>query len=304
MNHKTDLSTIDLDLDINNYTLKDLYNLFQINSDLEEEQMKNAKKIVLKMHPDKSNLDAKYFLFFSTAYKKLYQIYEFQNKISKKSVDTREFYDKDKKTVLDSLFENNKKLKESDNFNKWFNDLFEKHKVEDTLSDGYGNWLKSDEGIFNTTSISNNSLNEEFEKHKQQVKTITVYNGITDPFSSCLGGSILGKTDNFSSGVFDSGALSYQDIKQAHLETIIPITNDDYKNIKKFSSEQEYKLFRDNQNLSPLDEKNALSKLREDSNKLNMESANLAYYYAKQSEESKKQNNIFWSKLHQLSNGP
>ena len=37
------------------------------------------------MHPDKSHLDSKYFLFFSKAYKRLYSIYDFQNKSSNKS---------------------------------------------------------------------------------------------------------------------------------------------------------------------------------------------------------------------------
>ena len=73
---------IELDLDISNYELKDIYNLFNIkNNSLTTEAMKDAKHIVLKMHPDKSKLDSKYFLFFSAAYKKLYSIYEFQNKM-------------------------------------------------------------------------------------------------------------------------------------------------------------------------------------------------------------------------------
>ena len=59
--HKTTLS--ELDLNIDNYTLNDLYNLFNV-SYLDEPSLKTAKQIVLKMHPDKSQLDSKYFLFF------------------------------------------------------------------------------------------------------------------------------------------------------------------------------------------------------------------------------------------------
>jgi hypothetical protein len=59
--HKTTLS--ELDLNIDNYTLNDLYNLFNV-SYLDEPSLKTAKQIVLKMHPDKSQLDAKYFIFF------------------------------------------------------------------------------------------------------------------------------------------------------------------------------------------------------------------------------------------------
>ena len=64
-----------LDLNIDNYSLDDILQLFRLSSDFNEADMKNAKKLVLKMHPDKSRLDAKYFLFFSKAYKVLYSIY-------------------------------------------------------------------------------------------------------------------------------------------------------------------------------------------------------------------------------------
>ena len=53
-----------LDLDINNYELEDLLNLFKIPMDFDESDLKKAKQIVLKTHPDKSGLDAKYFYFF------------------------------------------------------------------------------------------------------------------------------------------------------------------------------------------------------------------------------------------------
>ena len=49
-----------LDLNIQNYNLNDLLNLFKLNTNFTEEELKNAKKIVLKTHPDKSNLDKKY----------------------------------------------------------------------------------------------------------------------------------------------------------------------------------------------------------------------------------------------------
>ena len=70
-NTNTSLETLDLNID--NYSVDDLYRLFSINS-LDENAMRESKKIVLKTHPDKSNLDQKYFLFFSSAYKRLHGI--------------------------------------------------------------------------------------------------------------------------------------------------------------------------------------------------------------------------------------
>ena len=296
---------MDLDLNIENYNLQELYNLFHIeNNVLTEEIMKNAKKIVLKMHPDKSNLEPKYFLFFSKAYKKLFAIYEFQNKSSNKKLDLNDHKKEGNLSVLDNLFKKNKDLKKPENFNKWFNEQFDKHKIKSENEDGYGDWLKSNEGIYVTDSISQVNMNEEFEKQKKQIQTISVYKGISDPFASSLGGTILGKNADYSSGLFESaGGLQYQDVRQAHLETIIPITNDDYSNIPKFQSEQEYKLYRDRQDITPLNEQLSLNKLRNDMTQLEEESAHLAFYYAQQTEEAKKQHKKFWSSLNHLTNG-
>jgi hypothetical protein len=292
-----------LDLDINNYELSDLYNLFNIQDKcLDRESMKNAKQIVLKMHPDKSKLDSKYFLFFSNAYKKLYAVYEFQNKSTNKQIDANTYYKEENVEILNNLLEKNKKLKNPKDFNKWFNEQFEKHKIQTDEEDGYGNWLKTDEGLYSTQSVTQATMHEEFEKQKKKIQALTTYNGISDPFASTLGGSLLGKNDDYSSGLFNNG-LTYQDLKQAHLETVIPITQEDYQNTPKFRSEQEYKAYRDRQDVKPLDEKEALYKLRNNNKLMEEESANLAFYYAKQNEQALKQNNHFWASLKHISNG-
>ena len=53
-----------MDLDINNYNLDDILNLFKIPSNFTESHLKMAKQIVLKTHPDKSGLSSEYFLFY------------------------------------------------------------------------------------------------------------------------------------------------------------------------------------------------------------------------------------------------
>ena len=80
-------SYIKMDLNIDNYSQTDLYKLFGIDLQrhmLSYEIMKQSKKTVLKTHPDKSGLDSRYFLFFTNAYKRIYSIYEFQNKNRKR----------------------------------------------------------------------------------------------------------------------------------------------------------------------------------------------------------------------------
>ena len=54
----------DLDLNINNYSLEELLNLFHLDYNFGENELKMAKKMALKTHPDKSGLSMKYFIFF------------------------------------------------------------------------------------------------------------------------------------------------------------------------------------------------------------------------------------------------
>ena len=51
----------DLDLDLNNYELDDILNLFKLDYNFDEAALKQAKKIVLQTHPDKSKLPKEYF---------------------------------------------------------------------------------------------------------------------------------------------------------------------------------------------------------------------------------------------------
>jgi hypothetical protein len=59
-----------LDLNLDNYSRVDLYKLFGLkHMHLSDDNMREAKKVVLKTHPDKSRLEPRFFLFFSKAYR-------------------------------------------------------------------------------------------------------------------------------------------------------------------------------------------------------------------------------------------
>ena len=72
-------------MNIDNYDLIDLLKLFKLDFDFNDYDLKQVKKMVLQTHPDKSNLDKHYFLFFSEAYKIIYSVYEFRHKSTKRN---------------------------------------------------------------------------------------------------------------------------------------------------------------------------------------------------------------------------
>lgn len=293
--HNTQLNNLELDLD--HYSLEDLYNLFNIqNGLLNEQTLKNAKQIVLKMHPDKSRLDQKYFLFFSKAYKRLYGIYEFQNKSTNKTYKDEDFYDESNKNILNTMFEKNTDFKDPKNFNSWFNKTFEKHRLYDPNEKGYGDWLKTDEGIMNINeNVSKNNMNDIFEEKKKQIQALTVYNDITDIFSSTLGGSLLNNEDNFTTN-------NYTDLRQAYTETLIPVTQDDYEKMHKFNNIGEYKAHRDGVDITPLTKEEGERKLFEQQRQHEEHSSALAFKYAKEDELARQKQNGFWSDIRQLTN--
>ena len=88
------------------------------------------KKTVLKTHPDKSKLDKKYFLFFTKAYKILFQVYNFRHRIKTNNESFEKDYEADD---IDLEKENEiliEKIKSSKNFNKLFNEIFDNMNYE------------------------------------------------------------------------------------------------------------------------------------------------------------------------------
>lgn len=294
----------DIDLNIDNYSREDLFKLFGLkNMNLNEDIMKECKKIVLKTHPDKSRLDEQYFIFFSKAYNKLQGIFEFQNKFNKKKItDTNEYYDNDNITILDKVFDKNSKLKDPKNFNKWFNEQFEKNKLDDNNEKGYGSWLKSDEDIVYIPNVTKNNMAAEMEKRKKEVKTLTTYTGFVEQNANTFGGSSLMSYDNnfTSNSLFNNEGIGYTDLRQAYVESVIPVTEDDYNNKLKFNSIDEYKRHRESVDTKPLSKEEALRQLYNQNKQKDEESIALAFYYAEQSQKVKQNQESFWSSLKQI----
>ena len=65
---------------------------------------------------------------------------------------------------------------------------------------------------------------------------MTTYNGVNDPYASTFGGSTLMEYNkNFTSGtLFSSDGMGYTDLRQAYVESVIPVTEDDYKKMPKY----------------------------------------------------------------------
>jgi len=298
-----------VDLDINNYNLQDILSLFKVPVNFDEHDMKRAKQIVLKTHPDKSNLPADYFLFYSKAYKMLYSVWEFKKRgdvdsKNPKNTEYSTYSDEDKTVLLDQFFESNEKFKKSTNFNRWFNEQFERNKLSNEHEEkGYGDWLKTDEDIEQAKNVSMATMKQEFDKKKSQARSLIVKEDVQELWSNnSISSSEL---SNDAPGTYDSGlfsGLGFQDLYKAHTETVIPVTEEDYEQKQKFGSVNEYMSYRNNQDTKPLSEQQAEQYLKQRNEKEEEKAIRRAYELAKQTEMAKQKNQEFWSGLQLLKN--
>lgn len=293
-----------MDLDINNYDYEDILKLFNVSAQFNEEDLKNAKKQVLSSHPDKSGLDKSYFLFFSSAYKILFNIYNFREKHSSLTNlnNYNENYNAEKDEINALLIHKITKNKSSAQFNIWFNEQFESFKLTNEYeANGYGDWLTNNE----TTSTETmekckdlNSMNKIIEEKKQILRThnLVKKREICEFNNTNYCDLTNSKPEDYSSGLFSK--FQYEDLKKAHEESLIPVTNEDIKN--NYSSLEDIRSKRASQSLEPLKQNEAtsyLNKSKEDENNI---SRARAYCLFKQDELSKQKNDKFWSNLKRL----
>tara|TARA_Y100000591_G_scaffold11239_1_gene8738 strand:- start:3641 stop:4531 length:891 start_codon:yes stop_codon:yes gene_type:complete len=292
------------DLNINNYTLEDLLNLFRLDYNFTIDDLKNAKKIALKTHPDKSGLDKKVFLFFLKAYKMCETIYKFRAKRQDLNLNTTFKYENletlNEKQKEQLLFKklNGKSAKE---FNKWFNDMFEKVKMHDEeIDEGYGDWFKSNENIETEKIHNKRDMNNFFEKKKEMAKALVVHKDIDDNIHDNGYNLSREKIDNYDSTMFSR--LKFQDLKQAHTVTVVPVTHKDFENKKKFQNVESYRRHREATNPSMLSLAQS-KKLMEDRKYMNeKQSTGRVFNMLKRDEEVSQTNKKWWSNLMQLEN--
>ena len=209
---------------------------------------------------------------------------------------------------------------DSEKFNKWFNEKFDKFRLHDDEQDnGYEEWFRGvskdgeednereDEVVVGGTWAERNA---QIERKKIQLrnKMALIQKTEIQTANSCGGGNGggyygLGREapQEYSSGLFSS--LQYEDLKKAHTETVIPVTAEDFDNRKKYTSTNEMQMFRDiertNYNYSKdfqttqLDRETALQ-VEQDMKR--------AYRLAKQDEIVREINKRFNSEFHQLTN--
>ncbi|MGI9555010.1 MAG: hypothetical protein ACR2M6_03460 [Vampirovibrionia bacterium] len=282
-----------LDLNFDNYSLEEILNLLNLSVNFGENELKIAKRTVLMTHPDKSGLKPEIFLFFSKAYKYVYFIHQFRHRNDK---TIREDLDGD-----ESHSEIIAKIREKKDFHKVFNELFEEHKMRDEFREnGYEDWLSSDQGLSDSSNNVRNmaDMKNAFFEEKRKKMELIKYNGVEDVHDSSHYDLTGSAPDNYSSSLFSN--LQYEDVKVAHSENIIPVSEQDYDPSKQFQSVMQLQQFRGTQDMAPLADAQATQYLENKQKLDDRESTRRAFLLAKQMEEAQKKNEQFIAKFKYL----
>ena len=285
-----------LDLDIDNYDLNDILNLFSIDSDFSNDDLKNCKKKVLMTHPDKSRLPKEVFLFYSKAYKLLENIYIFKCKDNKRNTEySTDEQDKAKMKYISNFSKTN-------DFNKEFNLLFTKH--YNKIEHGYGDFLSTDvieDDIIEEMQNNNLSKQEKdrlFERLKEKKRELILFNEIKEGeyYNNLTNIDQSEIPDSYGSDIFSK--LPFEDLKKAHTESVIPVNKKDY--VSK-SNLEDLKGTR-NIVIEPMNRNSAEKELSILQMKQNKVAVSRAYNLAKETEYNINQNKKFESLFYKLTN--
>mgnify|MGYP006087076137 FL=1 len=292
-----------IDLNIHNYDLNDLIALFKLPFHFKEEHLKDAKKIVLMTHPDKSRLDKEYFLFFSQAYKYLLKIHQ----LRQSSTTTNTDYDKDELWSKEHsvLIDGKIKTMSQEDYTDWFNSTFEKMRLKDDSEEtGYGDWLKSDDDLVDETVTSTNEMNEYIQNKKKQLRALVVHNDFQDMNTSNGGQFDLVREipGNYGSSMFDK--LQFEDVRKAHCESVIPVTEEDFHNRKKYTNIDELNRERTQDMVQNNDRwlSSHESRLKESNSQDEDINIQRAYKLMNQDEMIRENHEKFWSDMKRIKN--
>ena len=251
-------------LEINTYSLEEIFSLFDLNYNLTEDSMRAAKKKVLMIHPDKSRLPANYFLFYKQAYEIVLNIYKQKSKFNGDSKSAQQQYTPD--VEQHASIGNNGATPVDANISKKFsnskfNELYDKNMVRKTDTSRF-DWFKQDEPAiddFSKRHVNPKNMGSELEAIKQKQSALQVYKGVQEMQSG--GGTSYFEDDGESNeyvacDVFSK--LKFDDLRKVHKDqTVFAVSEADFNKRPQYKTVDQFVRERDAGGSAPLSKTDA-----------------------------------------------
>ena len=248
-------------LDINKYSLEEIFGLFDLTYDLTEESMRAAKKKVLMIHPDKSRLPPTYFHFYREAYDIVLNIYKQKARQTEGSTQGKPVY-----TPLNSGDyepDISKKMSESAGaktgaFNNKFNELYDKNMVRKADTSRY-DWFRQADSVYDDFSqkqVNPKNMGSELEAIKQKQAALQVYRGVQEMNASGPRGTSYFEEDDASADYVSCDVFSklkFDDLRKVHKDqTVFAVSESDLNKRVQYKSVDQFVRDRDGGNQAPL----------------------------------------------------
>jgi len=256
-------------LDINKYSLEEIFGLFDLTYDLTEESMRAAKKKVLMIHPDKSRLPPTYFHFYREAYDIVLNIYK-QKARQTEGATSGNGSGKPVYTPLNSGDyepDISKKMAETTKgkgangaqvFNSKFNELYDKNMVRKADTSRY-DWFRQADSVYDDFSqkqVNPKNMGSELEAIKQKQAALQVYRGVQEMNASGPRGTSYFEEDDTSADYVSCDVFSklkFDDLRKVHKDqTVFAVSESDLNKRVQYKSVDQFVRDRDGGNQAPL----------------------------------------------------
>jgi hypothetical protein len=254
-------------LHIHMYTLQEILGLFDLTCTITIEDLKRAKKKVLMLHPDKSRLSPDYFLFYKKAFDMVVEYYNENQKTSQvvpqKNPDyiplsvSNKSVEKQVNTAVGKM--------DKQEFQSKFNRLFEEN-MRTTTDNKKNEWFTKEEPVYHVPKTNSAAgIGQAIDEIKKTTNAITRYQGVEDLVIRSTGTSLYEDEDDgtyVSSDPFSK--LKFDDLRKVHKDqTVFAVQESDINKRVQYKSQEDLKVARNMDSLTPLEKEKAERILRE-----------------------------------------
>lgn len=247
------------DLDLQQYSLDEILQLFELDRrEVTLDDIKRAKKKVLMMHPDKSKLPPKYFLFYKKAFDVVVRIYDNVVKVSQ-AVEDQE-YVPEKGVVSSKRFQKSIDKLSQETFQEQFNTLFEQH-MQKAVNPERNQWFTDETPLYEESIQNARQMGSALDKIKDQQKSLVRYSGVS-PLHLGHSGNAFHEEDDCDQEEYVSSdpfsKLKYDDLRKVHKDqTVFSVRESDLQNVAQYRSVEDYERARDVRHVQPMERSSA-----------------------------------------------
>jgi hypothetical protein len=261
-------------LNLQSYSLDEILGLFDLTSyDITTDHLKTAKRKVLMLHPDKSKLEPKYFLFYKKAFDIVVQFFDNQNRqnqeVDGKQVVYDPTYNKEDDHVSNQIKQNVDDMK-SKKFQEKFNELFESNQMGTKPDTSRNEWFLQEQSDFQVPDgkMSKQAMSDNFHQIKKQSNGLIHYNGVQSMNQdSATNNNFYDNDDEFTNQYVTSdpfSKLKFDDLRKVHRDqSVLAVSEQDIHNMQTYNSVEEFNQARSQHSYDPLEKEHANRLLHE-----------------------------------------